>query len=142
MPSGPDPWRVCTSFMHCLQISSPQGGCPFLGIVQKGRAAPGMQSRFLHKGCPSQQVPSPAEKGGEEPGRAKAAEPGSGPAWPAHPQEASVVFHPWQACSPGPVLLSPLTPNIPPHTQAAKWHSGPDGEGQEGGPHTKTHRYQ
>ena len=50
MPSGPDPWRVCTSFMHCLQISSPQGGCPFLGIVQKGRAAPGMQSRFLHKG--------------------------------------------------------------------------------------------
>ena len=28
----------------------PWGSCPFLGIVQKGRAAPGMQSHFLHMG--------------------------------------------------------------------------------------------
>lgn len=70
-------------------------------------------------------------------------EPGSGPAWPVQLQDASVVFHNQQACSPGYVLPSPLAPHIPLHTLAAKWHLGPCWGRREANNQTqKTHRYQ
>lgn len=78
-------------------------------------------SRRAHLG----RSPALQRKEWEEPGRARASEPGSGPAWPAHPQEAPVVFHNPQACSPGCELPSPLAPRVPLHTQAPKRHSGP-----------------
>lgn len=46
VPQTPD--GSCITYTQA--VGQQGGSIPFLGIVQKGRAAPGMQSHFLHMG--------------------------------------------------------------------------------------------